>query len=119
MKCLSCGSSAAFARFIIDTEADTKEGRLCSSCEYELLEPRLRKADTDDHASECLECNGDGVYAVPEIDLAVDDELQTPGVLYEYELTASTPRFCKSHLEALLQEPRRIDPLNMLEERIQ
>jgi len=119
MKCLSCGLEAGFRRLVVHTDSLEKHGSLCSSCESKL--ERLGVTDdADDPASgeRCGQCRDPGVFALPEMRLSVDEETDSDEILYEYEIDAGTPRLCTDHLESLLQEPRQVDPLNMLEDRI-
>ena len=118
MKCLSCGLEAGFTRLVVNVETAEKEGSLCSNCESKLsrISRREHSADPDDtHA--CLECDANATFALPEMNLALDED-DGEQFSYEFEIETDTPHLCTSHLEALLQQPRQVDPLNMLEEEI-
>lgn len=118
MKCLSCGLEAGFTRLIVHVETGDKQGSLCSSCESKLSRVTLQEYSADpDGDHRCLECAEDGVFALPEMHLALDEDNEER-FSYEYEIESDTPHLCTSHLEALLQQPRSVDPLNMLEDKI-
>ena len=116
MKCLSCGLEAGFSRLIVNVNTDSKEGSLCSSCESKL--DRVPPDESSDDAPRCLECGESGVFALPEMQLSIVDDDHGDKFTYEYDLDADTPHLCPAHLETLLQEPRGVDPLDMLDDRI-
>ncbi|WP_157526185.1 hypothetical protein [Halorientalis sp. IM1011] len=101
------------------TDSLEKHGSLCSSCESKLQRLGVTDdADDPEHGDQCVQCRRTGVFALPEMQLSVDEETDGDEILYEYEIVEGTPRLCTDHLESLLQEPRQVDPLNMLDDRI-
>ncbi|WP_250137876.1 hypothetical protein [Halorientalis salina] len=75
-------------------------------------------AGDDETNHRCLECGKAGVFAVPEMQLSIVDDEHGDKINYEYEIEDTTPQLCTAHLESLLQAPRGVDPLNMLEDKI-
>jgi len=118
MNCLSCGLEAGFTRLIVNVDTAEKEGSLCSNCESKLSRLTLGEYSAEsDGSHSCLECDADATFALPEMHLALDED-DGEQFSYEYEIETDTPHLCTTHLEALLQRPRQVDPLNMLEDRI-
>lgn len=127
MRCLSCGSGAGFRRLIVLTDSLEREGGLCSSCEWKLEQLFLNEhvddeseqhGDDQDHVTECIRCGKTGRFALPEMEVSVDVDVNANKILYDFEVDDDTPRLCTDHLEFFLESPRKADPLNMLDERL-
>lgn len=118
MNCLSCGSGAGFQRLIVRTDSLEREGNVCSSCEWKLNQLFLNDHDDEDQGETCLKCSKTGTFALPEMELSVDVEVNGNKIIYDYEIDETTPRLCSDHLEFFLTSPRQADPLNMLDDPI-
>lgn len=117
MNCISCGLETWSHRVIVTVDDHEMEGGLCSSCEVKLERiERFGQPTEDAETPTCIECDSPAKYAIPELDISVDDTGTGGKIIREFEVDTTTPLMCKAHLERFLSEPRGPDPLNMLDD---
>ncbi len=95
MQCVACGRRSSYNRAVVDTVTDSEIGVLCPECEHEQFGQMLETGDwTDD---ECVLCDRDGFYALPEWRAYVVEIDGRRISRSEYSMEPACPALCDKH----------------------
>jgi hypothetical protein len=100
MECISCGRTDVLNRVVVNQLTRGEHGLLCADCEAEQFGAMLSEpAWHQDHG--CAFCDGDGRFALPELDCLIERDDGSPRLLEHAPLEGAVP-LCEAHVEELL-----------------
>jgi hypothetical protein len=102
MNCVACGLRSSYNRAVVDTVNDVEVGVLCPGCEADHFGQRLAAGEFSD--GECLLCDRDGFFALPEWRAYVVETDGRRVARSEYSLAPPSPHLCDAHFEAIADD---------------